>query len=432
MPTKNKMLMLCFIALATNGHTKNATKQVPLPSFLKQPNIEGLPAIGMNHILKALADSMLVNSAQTSDVTWQLRYLTKKIYGFFKECVKKNIVTSDNNTFFAPCKLFAYEQYTKQYNIKKTWYVSVHHNYAINMTIIEGYVPYTTGCNPHSITLYSRFFSHKTPMNTHCGHVENEQHYSYSSISYIQLLATKAHLYCHISLSLAYEVIIRGSAYRFLISSFPPDMEVHVVYTPSWVLFFEGRLKYVWYLANNIQFTNSSGTLTILNSQDYASNGTETIVSMLRISTYFKRCSDPTSSVAVYTGLLTWFLMKWKANPLCTVICDKMLSQNISIVIPHWYATVLLDISNLAIYLDVKIDFVVAQKSLTQNITLKTSSAYLSYVSHSQTSHLLFSAFDVSGHQHTVSYQQIRRSVSQYGIFKKAGTNLSHISSYHS
>ena len=104
--------MLCYIVLVVsmnrifmrNVHTNHVTlmadieqvtegvkqEKVLLLSVKKRANIDGgLPAVGINHILQALADAMVVNAANIShhikdrylfSIKWQLQYLTKKCF----------------------------------------------------------------------------------------------------------------------------------------------------------------------------------------------------------------------------------------------------------------------------------------------------------------------------------------------------------------
>ena len=383
----------------------------PLLSFSVQTQINGLPSLGINHILNALATSMLLPTIRTngftdhySSVKCRMLHLTKTMQAFFQECVQKTIISINKTVqFSAPCKLVAYK--SKYSYIQKVWYVSVPHRYTFNMTIMKGYVPYTQGCEPHRIVIFYSLYPRHSPISTYCGHVQYEQLYSSSHEGKISLTSTKSHLFHHNSLQFAYEVMVRGSAYRMTYFYFPHPWQVSVSHTPSWLLFSDGRLKYVWYLTNDIHFENDhSQTSTVLNAQYNSNHGT--MLSLLNLSTLFKQCSNESTKVSVFTGLLTWYQMTWRANPLSTIACNTKHSENVSII-AHWYATVVLDISALTKYVDVELRFTRVYQHLTRNITHATSSADVSYTFHSHASHTLFSAFDISGFQHTVSSQHL-------------------------
>ena len=219
--------------------------------------------------------------------------------------------------------------------------------------------------------------------------------------------------------------MIRGLAYRFLLLSFPYPWNVYISHVPSWIMFSEGRLKYIWYISSNIQFTNgTSQTVSAFNSQEYETHGTKMILSRLRVSANVVQCSDESSSISVYAGLLSWYLMKWRASPLSTVTCYRNQTAN-AIVVPHWYATVVFDISVLAEYADVNITIDTLQQYLARNITFKASSSNWSYTSFARASHILFSGFQVLGPQYTVPHQHmsIMHSTSLV-TFQEAGTRF--------
>ena len=147
---------------------------------------------------------------------------------------------------------------------------------------------------------------------------------------------------------------------------------------------------------------------------------------MLTVTTIFKECSDVNTSMLVYAGLLTSYLMKWRANPLISYVCSSNQTANIS-TIPHWYSTVVLDVSSLATIVSVRISFGTKQTPLTQNMTLKTSFVTLSFVSFDMASHILFSDFDVGGRHRSVSHQYFSQHTSHHGTFQDAGTDFLHI-----
>ena len=197
--------------------------------------------------------------------------------------------------------------------------------------------------------------------------------------------------------------------------SHTPSWEVFVSHTPSWMLFSEGRLKYIWYFCSDIQFTNGTQkTLIALNSKKYEKYGIKMNLLRLNVSAAISQCTDESSSISVYAGLLTWYLMKWRASPLSTVTCNTRQPVDTSIV-PHWYATVLLDTSSSVPYVDVTITLDTVQTYLTRNITFTTLSSQLSYTSHA-------SGFDVIGPQYTVPHHHISVSKSSSLVtFREAG-----------
>ena len=399
-------------------------------SFVKKTDTGGIAAVGFNHILHALANIMVLPSTYltysacsfTSSILWYMRRLTKTSTAFFQQCVQPMFVESNKANFTASCRLLWYE--SKDARINRIWYISVNQKYAINMTIMEGYVPYTRNCHPHSIQVYNTWHI-RPPMETYCGHVQFEHCYSFLSFAHVKLITNTSHLYHNNSLTLAYEVMIRGLAYKFPRLYFVYMWTIVVSHTPSWLLLSEGRLKYIWYFFSNIQFRNgTSQTLSALNSREYETHGTNIMLLRLMVTAYYIQCSDESSSISVYAGLLTWYMMKWRASPLSTIPCNTRQPANTSMV-PHWYTSVVLHISTLSEAIDVNIAFDIEEMSLTRNIQFKNSSSQLSYTSHARTSHILFSGFNILGPLYTVPHQHFsRRNASPLLTFQEAGTTF--------
>ena len=74
------------------------TSTFPLLLFIKTSDVEGLSAVGLNHIFSAVADSIWLPSTTATHNTrsfcyvWHMQHLDRKIQAFHQECVQPNVV----------------------------------------------------------------------------------------------------------------------------------------------------------------------------------------------------------------------------------------------------------------------------------------------------------------------------------------------------
>ena len=366
-------------------HKYNNVTKFPLISFAHQNDVSLQQPLYINNVFVSVTNAMGYHASMID----QLVSLTNIMECFYDECFqpKQYIAIA---IFSTPCKIFYYETY--EANVKESWVINVHHQYAINMTIHKGYVPLTDECQPHYIKFVLSNYS--GVHSTFCGHVISETMYSLHATARIDFQAHTSYLYHRNMLRLAYEVTHKGAAHMFSVFYFPQSWEVEISLTPSWTLFRNGRLTYAWYLSNEVTFEERHNETTT-SETDAISH--LCILNSPAILVQFTSCSNAESAISVYAGLITPSMAVHITDPYSRVACIDGGMYNTTLLF-HWYGSVLLQASSMAMGLQLNINFSTTQKPCREDdIPGGDSKSFLSIASYKPHPHILFHSFEYTG-----------------------------------
>ena len=142
------------------------------------------------------------------------------------------------------------------HDVHKTWKITVHKDFMINITIFKAYVPLTDGC--------SNFIRIREPRNKwrfftkqrFCGHVAMETVYTEGNTGLLEIQSLSLPLPYPVHISARYEVQDKGLAYvyryRWLHFAHCLTYNWTVNFQLTYVIHMYGDMFYYWYINNTI------------------------------------------------------------------------------------------------------------------------------------------------------------------------------------
>ena len=322
---------------------------------------------GLKYIWNLFYNSLLdkcdiehIYSCKSTSIVTQFQQQMRAISFYYRECAQSSLITAQYHSFSAPCKQI---HFSSIHPVTLELFITVQTALSINITVLEAYVPYSENCYQHYISIIDA-----SQINTFCGYVKEEIIYTFYPQGTITMEASKTFLAHNIRLHMVYEAHLRGLAYRFSEFYFLPTWNVSITHSPSFVLFSEDRLKYVWYLHNEV--TRSKSLIT---------------VNTTLVTIQFYSCSNNDSALAVYAGLLNWNLIKWRAKPIKKLFCTFLKLDSVAMTF-HWYATAILDTSSLEADLGLNIVFSISPVDIESSLKEEIVNDML-HIKHDRTMH---------------------------------------------
>ena len=380
-------------------HAENGTEIV---SYDKSNNKEVIRSKSISissktwirHVLLSLRGAI----DHKDDNTNMLRKMTRIVQRIV--CYKLCYSDTKHQTFAvltAPC--FDFLTFTSWIPESKTWHITVHEVFMINITIYKSFVPYSDLCSPHNVQLHEgHSINNDSLIEKFCGHTYMESVYTKYNRGLLYIMFNTTVIYSAVMLYAGYQIHDQGVAHRhnYKHKSILPPGTVNV--KPSLTLHFMETIINIWYMSNEVYINNTSDK----------SATTDVEIEIVEFV-----CLIKPSDISIFTGLLPYYLIKWKSQPFATLPCNQ---THYIVQSDSMYTTAVLrwSLSDLAVFINIsftlKINSAVPwlETSVGEEYSYSDASLYRrgnlqSGYLRSLVGYLTFTSMEHRGESHTVN-----------------------------
>ena len=237
------------------------------------------------------------------------------------------------------------------------WHIYVHASFMLNITIEEGYVPYSLHCQLHFISVYDGA-GWSRELDYFCGKIMYESIYTEYNRASVSIISRATMTLYPVFLSARYTSHIRRSAYKYIY----PCSERDIRGIPAVVWFFKNWLYYVWYLSNKAYYASSYFFYEL---------------AIAHWKVYIERlvCEPKHAITHIYPGLLPFRWSKWMVKPHHTASCNITEFNNHSVKTDfHMHATVQLELIPT-----VRTEFKLFFQTILNDLALMVQKTYSEY-----------------------------------------------------
>ena len=160
-------------------------------------------------------------------------------------CHDVTLFSYTNDLITLPCGIIYYNTWESM--TQQKWRLTVYEHFMVNVTIMQGFVPYTRHCRPHHFTVHEGLRTSRTStVDTFCGKVQYESVYTKSNEAAIVFTARVSVTPFNVFLWAKYSVFIKHQAYKFMGKCSHDGITSAI--KPSVLLFISAKLYYYWYI----------------------------------------------------------------------------------------------------------------------------------------------------------------------------------------
>ena len=284
------------------------------------------------YMLTSLKESTLYLKQRGYDINnlKQMKFeLVQRVFAY-KMC-KHSKDKASNLNLHTPCSYVYFNSWTPT---SRSWSISVHQLFMINITIYKSFVPYSDSCSPHNVQIHEGHnLNNDSLIELFCGHTYMESVYTRYNKGLLHITFDTIVIYSAVTLHAGYQIHDQGVAYRYHMDDTHLPLGSIVNIQTSLNLQHTVTTINIWYLSNQVysSLKESGHDPELWNRQLCLEKGKckrmrneNPLITHVQQDILTYRCSQNSSHIEIFHGMLSYYLIKWKLQPYATVYCNTL------------------------------------------------------------------------------------------------------------